>query len=66
MSGAKSRLTRLASHFLPASQVPDAPEDGFKHRYNIHNLSPTFFLARAALIEPEVGEMFQGGGIFLY
>ena len=57
MSGARSRLAKLASHFLPASaspQVPDGPDAEFTHRHHFHTLSPTFFLARAAQIEPEV------------
>lgn len=60
MSAAKSRLAKLASHFLPAfssPQVPDVsdvPAVEFRHRHHIHTLSPTFFLPRAAQIEPEV------------
>ena len=50
MSGAQSRLSKLASHFLGSSPTSD-----FQHRYNIHSLSPTFFLPRAAAIEPNVG-----------
>ncbi|ERF72061.1 hypothetical protein EPUS_04979 [Endocarpon pusillum Z07020] len=55
MSAAKSRLAKLASHFLPASspQVADAPDVEFRHCHHIHTLSPTFFLPRAAQIEPE-------------
>ena len=51
MSGAQSRLSKLASHFLGSS--PSTSD--FQHRYNIHSLSPTFFLPRAAAIEPDVG-----------
>jgi acyl-CoA synthetase (AMP-forming)/AMP-acid ligase II len=48
MSGAPSRLQKLASHFLPSSSP-----DTFTHRVNHHELSPTFFLERAAQIEPD-------------
>jgi acyl-CoA synthetase (AMP-forming)/AMP-acid ligase II len=48
MSGTTSRLAALASHFLPA------PKDGNSFSgLNIHQLSPTFFLPRAAEIEPD-------------
>ena len=53
MSGAQSRLSKLASHFLGSSPSPSE----FQHRYNIHSLSPTFFLPRAAAIEPDVGRI---------
>ena len=53
MSGAQSRLSKLASHFLGSS--PSTSD--FQHRYNIHSLSPTFFLPRAAAIEPDVGSI---------
>ena len=53
MSGAQSRLSKLASHFLSSSP----PTSDFQHRYNIHSLSPTFFLPRAAAIEPDVGKI---------
>jgi hypothetical protein len=61
MSGARSRLAKLASHFLPASASPqpEEPDAEFKHRHHIHTLSPTFFLARAAQIEPEVSQNFD-------
>ncbi|KAF5858910.1 hypothetical protein ETB97_003570 [Aspergillus alliaceus] len=45
MSGAKSRLSGLLGHFIPGG--------GAEHRVNFHTLSPTFFLPRAAAIEPE-------------
>ena len=53
MSGAQSRLSKLASHFLGSSLSTSE----FQHRYNIHSLSPTFFLPRAAAIEPDVGRI---------
>ncbi|MCJ1478316.1 Acyl-CoA synthetase member 3, mitochondrial [Lambiella insularis] len=50
MSGAYSRLSKLTAHFLPtASQSVDS----YEHRLNIHTLSPTLFLPRAAAIEPD-------------
>lgn len=50
MSGAVSRLQRLASQIFPypPASVPDP-----KHENNIHTLSPAFFLPRAAEIEPD-------------
>lgn len=44
MSGAVSRLSGLLGHFVP----------GAEQRVNFHTLSPTYFLPRAAAIEPEV------------
>ncbi len=58
MSGALSRLSKLAAHFISPSASPtvaDAPNDVSNYKYNIHTLSPTFFLPRAAAIEPDVG-----------
>ncbi|KAJ5551369.1 hypothetical protein N7535_000680 [Penicillium sp. DV-2018c] len=46
MSGVKTRLSGLLGHFNPASTP------SFEHRLNHHTLSPTFFLPRAAAIEP--------------
>ena len=47
MSGALQRLSALAGQFLPSSQQEH------KHRHNIHQLSPTFWLPRAAAVEPD-------------
>jgi acyl-CoA synthetase (AMP-forming)/AMP-acid ligase II len=47
MSGPIDRLKTLAGHFLASS-----PSE-YKHRHNFHSLSPTFFLPRAAAIEPD-------------
>jgi len=44
-----SRLQRLAAHFIPSSTAEVIKE----HKNHIHQLSPTFFLERAAQIEPE-------------
>lgn len=58
MSGAVSRLSKLAAHFLPSSSSKgnEALDDVSGYRYHVHTLSPTFFLPRAATIEPDVGE----------
>lgn len=48
MSGAKSRLSSLLAHLAPNTPAP------FEHKFNRHTLSPTFFLPRAAAIEPDV------------
>lgn len=62
-STAKNRLSKLVSHFAPSSAsstVPDASDTldidghirGTTNWFNHHSLSPTFFLPRAAQIEP--------------
>ncbi|MCJ1399531.1 hypothetical protein MMC11_002733 [Xylographa trunciseda] len=56
MSGAYSRLSKLASHFLPSSPQSN---DNFEHRNNIHTLSPTLFLPRAAAIEPDAEAIYH-------
>jgi len=43
MSGAPSRLRNVLDHLLPINKQPD---------HHVHQLSPTFFLERAAAIEP--------------
>jgi len=57
MSGAFNRLSALAAQFLPSASTPTVAEAAvgeYKHEYNKHQLSPTFFLPRAAAIEPDV------------
>lgn len=70
-----SRLSKLAAHFLPSSaspQVPDAPSSvvdaphtidgrvqGTFNWFNTHTLSPTFFLPRAAQIEPDAPAIYH-------
>nr|OQO21378.1 hypothetical protein B0A51_11246 [Rachicladosporium sp. CCFEE 5018] len=49
MSTALKRLTSLASQLVPSTPAPAT----FEHRHNIHQLSPTLFLPRAAAIEPD-------------
>ncbi|KAJ5408539.1 hypothetical protein N7509_002422 [Penicillium cosmopolitanum] len=51
MSGVKSRLSNLLGHF--STPAP------FEHRINRHTLSPTFFLPRAAAIEPEAEAVYH-------
>ena len=51
MSTAKARLSSLVSQFFPTSL--SASKDSNEHTYHIHTLSPTFFLPRAAVIEPD-------------
>ncbi|KAF3933416.1 S-dihydroxybenzoyltransferase [Dactylella cylindrospora] len=46
MSGPVSRLSQLAAQLLPGSSE-------YHHNNHLHTLSPTFFLPRAAAIEPE-------------
>ncbi|KAK4636431.1 putative acyl-activating enzyme 6 [Fulvia fulva] len=58
MSSAMKRLSNLAAHFVPSSSSPTAADnsamkDSYQHSHHIHQLSPTFFLPRAASIEPD-------------
>lgn len=46
---AKSRLKTIASHLSPSTTSPTPPKAKAISR---HELSPTYFLPRAALIEP--------------
>jgi len=61
MSSAVKRLSSLAAHLVPSSN-PSVPADDnmparnkevYAHSYHIHQLSPSFFLPRAAAIEPD-------------
>ena len=61
-STAKSRLQNLVSHFVPSSSSPtvaDSPATSYEHRHNFHTLSPTYFLPRAAAIEPEAEAIYH-------
>lgn len=66
MSGATSRLRSLLGH-LGGSPKPPTPEpastpaenDGYTHNHHIHQLSPTFFLERAASIEPDATAIYH-------
>ncbi|GES60787.1 AMP-binding domain protein [Aspergillus terreus] len=58
---AKSRLSALLGHFSsaePQGSSPEAPAR-YEHRVNFHTLSPTFFLPRAAAIEPEAEAIYH-------
>ncbi|OAK93801.1 acetyl-CoA synthetase-like protein [Phaeosphaeriaceae sp. SRC1lsM3a] len=65
MLGAKDRLKQLASHFTSANPVPGTPSiqpgdsHEYHHRHNFHTLSPTFFLPRAAQIEPNATAIYH-------
>lgn len=55
-SSAAKRLSAFAAQFLPSSASPTTPGPAsvdYVHNYNSHQLSPTFFLPRAAAIEPD-------------
>ncbi|KAK5073806.1 hypothetical protein LTS08_002095 [Lithohypha guttulata] len=68
-STAKDRLSKLASHFTPSSSSPTVADNtelnidgrirGTTSWYNHHTLSPTFFLPRAAQIEPEAPAIYH-------
>ncbi|KAE8452034.1 hypothetical protein EG329_002199 [Mollisiaceae sp. DMI_Dod_QoI] len=60
MSPPTSRLQKLAAHFLPTahpSYQPSSPSGSSDP--HIHELSPTFFLPRAAEIEPDAEAIFH-------
>lgn len=65
MVGATDRLKQLASHFTSANPVPGpAPVQAgdsheYHHRHNFHTLSPTWFLWRAAQIEPDATAIYH-------
>ncbi|KAF9886917.1 Acyl-CoA synthetase member 3, mitochondrial [Aspergillus nanangensis] len=52
MSSPISRLSGLLGHFSSAKSKEPTPAQ-YDHNVNFHTLSPTFFLPRAAAIEPE-------------
>lgn len=51
MSSVKTRLSGLLGHLATPEAKDASPQ---VHRINYHTLSPTFFLPRAAAIEPDV------------
>lgn len=61
MSGATSRLRSLLGHLGGASKpaVPAVPAAEDTHSHHIHQLSPTFFLERAAAIEPNAPAIYH-------
>jgi acyl-CoA synthetase (AMP-forming)/AMP-acid ligase II len=54
MAGATSRLQKIVAHFLPSDNGST-----FNHGHNYHTLSPTFFLQRAAEIEPDAEAIYH-------
>ncbi|KAI2623994.1 acetyl-CoA synthetase-like protein [Hypomontagnella submonticulosa] len=56
MSGPTSRLRNLLGHL--GSTTPKSPV-GFDHTHHIHQLSPTYFLERAAAIEPDAPAIYH-------
>lgn len=65
MVGATDRLQQLASHFTSTNCVPDpaliqaGDSHEYHHRHNFHTLSPTWFLWRAAQIEPNATAIYH-------
>ncbi|CAJ2506064.1 Uu.00g001940.m01.CDS01 [Anthostomella pinea] len=57
MSGATSRLRSLLGH-LGGSPESKSPV-GYDHSHHIHQLSPTYFLERAAAIEPDATAIYH-------
>jgi acyl-CoA synthetase (AMP-forming)/AMP-acid ligase II len=55
MSTALKRLSSLASQLIPST----TSSSSYEHRHNIHQLSPTVFLARAAAIEPNACAIYH-------
>ncbi|KAF7948519.1 uncharacterized protein EAE97_003930 [Botrytis byssoidea] len=53
MSGPTSRLQSLVNHLLPSSASNTSSTILPAPKHHIHTLSPTFFLPRAAAIEPD-------------
>lgn len=63
MSSPPSRLRSILGHLLPSQQQPQPPsqpsQDEYTHNHHIHQLSPTFFLERAAAIEPHAEAIYH-------
>ncbi|KAG6365326.1 hypothetical protein INS49_006935 [Diaporthe citri] len=59
MSGPPSRLRSIIGHLLPSQASTSSSKTGetWQHSHHIHTLSPTFFLPRAASIEPHAEAM---------
>ncbi|KAI0147259.1 AMP-binding domain-containing protein [Xylariaceae sp. FL1272] len=55
MSKATSRVQSLLAHLSGVSSSPV----GYDHKHHIHQLSPTFFLERAAAIEPDAEAIYH-------
>jgi hypothetical protein len=58
MSPPQSRLANVLNHLLPSGSPAAVPSSGRDHHHNFHTLSPTYFLPRAAAIEPAVRVFF--------
>ncbi|KAK0629725.1 hypothetical protein B0T17DRAFT_195529 [Bombardia bombarda] len=52
MSGAPSRLRNVLGHLLPIARAAEPP-------HHLHGLTPTFFLERAAAIEPNAEAVYH-------
>ncbi|KAB5570459.1 2-succinylbenzoate-CoA ligase [Coniochaeta sp. 2T2.1] len=62
MSTPPSRLRNILGHLLGGSPQPQSfpsPSDEYTHTHHIHQLSPTFFLERAAAIEPDAEAIYH-------
>lgn len=65
MSNPPSRLRNILGHLVGGSsaqsqpQPPQAQQDEYTHAHHIHALSPTFFLQRAAAIEPDAEAIYH-------
>jgi acyl-CoA synthetase (AMP-forming)/AMP-acid ligase II len=55
MSSAAARLKSLLGHFGAVTGSPV----GIDHTHHLHELSPTFFLERAAAIEPDAEAIYH-------
>jgi hypothetical protein len=53
---AKVKMLLMTEEF--SRLVPSSVANGYSHRHHIHELSPTFFLPRAAAIGPDVRSVF--------
>ncbi|KAI2626537.1 acetyl-CoA synthetase-like protein [Hypoxylon sp. NC1633] len=56
MSGPTSRLRNILSHL---GSTPSKSPVGFDHSHHLHHLSPTYFLERAAAIEPDAPAIYH-------
>jgi hypothetical protein len=63
MSPPQSRLSNLLAHFRTSGSPAAADPAEYKHNHNFHTLSPTYFLPRAAAIEPDVGTLAGLSGL---
>ncbi|KAL7627083.1 hypothetical protein AAE478_003859 [Parahypoxylon ruwenzoriense] len=58
MSGPTSRLRNLIGHLGSSTPSSKSPV-GLDHTHHLHQLSPTFFLERAASIEPDATAIYH-------